>query len=555
MSSYNLKSLRLPKLTGNILSIFANLIETPFGKLLLLNSLLENGGIPKIRALNVKDVPTFYPLVKPSSDNELPFELTEPIKSEWALPYPTALDYAQKYAKVEITPLEVAEQVIRNIKSSEQGEEPLRTFVALNRDDLFSQAEASSRRIKEGKRLSPIDGVPVAIKDEIDMLPFPTTVGTAFLGKQPAKEDSTVAARLRAAGALLVGKTNMHEIGIAPNGMNVHHGTVRNPFDRSNDTGGSSSGSAAAVSAGIVPIAIGADGGGSIRIPATLCGVVGLKPTFGRVSEFGAAPLCWSVAHLGPLTSSVYDAALVYSIIAGPDPKDPNSLVQPLVTLKGWNKPDLEGLRFGIYPEWNEHSDTDVVLVFKEMLSKLEKRGAKIFEIEIPELDEMRISHAITILSEMAMCMREYKAQRKEMAEAVRLSLVLGEEMSSNDYLQAQRYRTRAMAAFDQLFTKVDVILSPGTAKSAQPFPLVNPSQGWSDLSIDTEYMRYVYAGNLTGLPAISFPAGYDSRGMPVGMQAMAKHWQEHILFRVAYNAEQVMERRAPANFYPSLLM
>lgn len=555
MSSYNLKSLRLPKLTGNILSIFANLIETPFGKLLLLNSLLENGGIPKIRALNVKDVPTFYPLVKPSSDNELPFELTEPIKSEWALPYPTALDYAQKYAKAEITPLEVAEQVIRNIKSSEQGEEPLRTFVALNRDDLFSQAEASSRRIKEGKRLSPIDGVPVAIKDEIDMLPFPTTVGTAFLGKQPAKEDSTVAARLRAAGALLVGKTNMHEIGIAPNGMNVHHGTVRNPFDRSNDTGGSSSGSAAAVSAGIVPIAIGADGGGSIRIPATLCGVVGLKPTFGRVSEFGAAPLCWSVAHLGPLTSSVYDAALVYSIIAGPDPKDPNSLVQPLVTLKGWNKPDLEGLRFGIYPEWNEHSDTDVVLVFKEMLSKLEKRGAKIFEIEIPELDEMRISHAITILSEMAMCMREYKAQRKEMAEAVRLSLVLGEEMSSNDYLQAQRYRTRAMAAFDQLFTKVDVILSPGTAKSAQPFPLVNPSQGWSDLSIDTEYMRYVYAGNLTGLPAISFPAGYDSRGMPVGMQAMAKHWQEHILFRVAYNAEQVMERRAPANFYPSLLM
>lgn len=555
MSSYNLKSLRLPKLTGNILSIFANLIETPFGKLLLLNSLLENGGIPKIRALNVKDVPTFYPLVKPSSDNEPPFELTEPIKSEWALPYPTALDYAQKYAKAEITPLEVAEQVIRNIKSSEQGEEPLRTFVALNRDVLFSQAEASSRRIKEGKRLSPIDGVPVAIKDEIDMLPFPTTVGTAFLGKQPAKEDSTVAARLRAAGALLVGKTNMHEIGIAPNGMNVHHGTVRNPFDRSNDTGGSSSGSAAAVSAGIVPIAIGADGGGSIRIPATLCGVVGLKPTFGRVSEFGAAPLCWSVAHLGPLTSSVYDAALVYSIIAGPDPKDPNSLVQPLVTLKGWNKPDLEGLRFGIYPEWNEHSDTDVVLVFKEMLSKLEKRGAKIFEIEIPELDEMRISHAITILSEMAMCMREYKAQRKEMAEAVRLSLVLGEEMSSNDYLQAQRYRTRAMAAFDQLFTKVDVILSPGTAKSAQPFPLVNPSQGWSDLSIDTEYMRYVYAGNLTGLPAISFPAGYDSRGMPVGMQAMAKHWQEHILFRVAYNAEQVMERRAPANFYPSLLM
>ncbi len=555
MSSYNLESLKLPKLTGSMLSIFANLIETPFGKLLLLNSLLDNGGIPKLRALNVDEMPTFYPLVKPTAENEHIVGMNVPTTSEWNLPYPTALDYSIKYQNGETTPIEVAEQVLRNIKSSEQGEQPLRIFIALNRDDLFSQADAANQRIKEGRRLSPLDGVPVAMKDEIDMLPYPTTVGTSFLGKEPAIEDSTVAARLRAAGALLVGKTNMHEIGIAPNGMNVHHGTVRNPFDRTCDTGGSSSGSAVAVSAGIVPLAIGADGGGSIRIPATLCGVVGLKPTFGRVSEFGAAPLCWSVAHLGPLAASVYDAALVYSIIAGPDPRDPNSLVQPSVTLKGWNIPDLSGLRFGIYPEWNEHADPDVVLVFKEMLSKLEQRGATFVEIEIPELDEIRISHAITILSEMAMCMRVYKPQRKEMAEAVRLSLVLGEEMSSNDYLQAQRYRTRALASFERIFTEVDVILSPGTAKPAQAFPLANPTQGWSDLSIDTEYMRYVYTGNLTGLPAISFPAGYDSRGLPVGMQAMSKHWQEHLLLRVAYNAEQELERRAPANFYPSLFM
>ncbi len=555
MSSYNLESLKLPKLTGSMLSIFANLIETPFGKLLLLNSLLDNGGIPKLRALNVDEMPTFYPLVKPTAENEHIVGMNVPTTSEWNLPYPTALDYSTKYQNGETTPIEVAEQVLRNIKSSEQGEQPLRIFIALNRDDLFSQADAANQRIKEGRRLSPLDGVPVAMKDEIDMLPYPTTVGTSFLGKEPAIEDSTVAARLRAAGALLVGKTNMHEIGIAPNGMNVHHGTVRNPFDRTCDTGGSSSGSAVAVSAGIVPLAIGADGGGSIRIPATLCGVVGLKPTFGRVSEFGAAPLCWSVAHLGPLAASVYDAALVYSIIAGPDPRDPNSLVQPSVTLKGWNIPDLSGLRFGIYPEWNEHADPDVVLVFKEMLSKLEQRGATFVEIEIPELDEIRISHAITILSEMAMCMRVYKPQRKEMAEAVRLSLVLGEEMSSNDYLQAQRYRTRALASFERIFTEVDVILSPGTAKPAQAFPLANPTQGWSDLSIDTEYMRYVYTGNLTGLPAISFPAGYDSRGLPVGMQAMSKHWQEHLLLRVAYNAEQELERRAPANFYPSLFM
>jgi Asp-tRNA(Asn)/Glu-tRNA(Gln) amidotransferase A subunit family amidase len=555
MPSYNLKSLKLPKLTGNMLSVFANLVETRFGQMLLLNSLLENGGIPKLRALNVDEPPTFYPALRPASDHPISVDISEPVPGDWHSPYPSSLDYSLKYQQGEISPVEIAEQLLRNIKSSEEGEQPMRIFIALDRDDLIGQAQKVEERIKTGKRICPIDGVPVAIKDEIDMLPYPTTVGTAFLGKQSANEDSTVVARLRAAGALLVGKTNMHEIGIAPNGMNVHHGTVRNPFDLNCDPGGSSSGSAAAVSAGLVPIALGADGGGSIRIPASLCGVVGLKPTFGRVSEFGAAPLCWSVAHLGPLTACVYDAALTYSIIAGPDLKDPNSLIQPPVTLNGWNTPDLEGIRFGVYPEWNEHADQDVVFVFNDMLNELVKRGATLSEIEIPELDEIRIAHAVTILSEMAMCMRVYKSQRKEMAEAVRLSLVLGEVMTSSDYIQAQRYRTRAMAAFDTVFQEIDVILTPGTAKTAQPFPLADPSAGWSDLSIDTEYMRYVYPGNLTGLPAISFPAGYDTRGLPVGMQAISRHWQEHLLFRVAYNAEQLMERRIPTNFYPSLIM
>jgi len=553
MGSYQLKTLNLPRLTGNVLSIFTNLLETSLGKKLLLNTLLENGGIPKLRTLNLSEAPTFYPLVAPDSASTEVEDLIEPEKPDWKLPYPTSLDYSQKYQKNETTPVEVAEHVLRNIRSSEQGEKPIRAFIALNREDLFRQAEAAVQRRKSGNRLSPLDGVPVAVKDEVDMTPYPTTVGTSFLGKQPALADSTVVARLRAAGALLVGKTNMHEIGIAPNGMNVHHGTVRNPYNLDCDPGGSSSGSAAAVSAGLVPVAIGADGGGSIRIPAALCGVVGLKPTFGRVSEFGAAPLTWSMAHLGPIGASVYDVALVYSIVAGPDLKDPNSLIQPPVNLRDWNRPDLDGLRLGVYPEWNEHADPDVVLAFKEMLSKFEKRGGEIVEIEIPELDEMRIAHAVTILSEMAMCMRAYKTQRNEMADAVRLSLVLGEEMNAVDYLQANRIRTRAMRIINDIFSTVDVVLSPATAKSAQPFPVQNPTLGWSDLSIDTEYMRFIFPGNLTGIPSIVFPAGYDSHGLPVGVQAMAKHWQEHLLLRVAYNAEQELERTTPLNFFPSL--
>ena len=170
-------------------------------------------------------------------------------------------------------------------------------MIAVNRDDVMKQAREATQRIKAGKPLSIFDGVPVAVKDELDMVPYPTTVGTSFLGKSPAKEDATVVARMRAAGALLVGKTNMHEIGINVTGLNPHHGTTRNPYNTDHFTGGSSSGSATAVAAGLVPVAIGADGGGSIRIPASFCGVFGLKPTFGRVSEHGAAPLCWSVAH------------------------------------------------------------------------------------------------------------------------------------------------------------------------------------------------------------------------------------------------------------------
>jgi Asp-tRNA(Asn)/Glu-tRNA(Gln) amidotransferase A subunit family amidase len=159
--------------------------------------------------------------------------------------------------------------------------------------------------------LGPLDGVPIAVKDELDQVPYATTAGTRFLGREPASSDATVVARLRSAGALLVGKTNMHEVGLGITGVNPHHGTSRNPYDPARITGGSSSGSAAAVAAGLCPIAVSADAGGSIRIPAALCGVVGLKPTFGRMSERGAAALCWSLAHIGVIGASSADVALV----------------------------------------------------------------------------------------------------------------------------------------------------------------------------------------------------------------------------------------------------
>jgi len=278
--------------------------------------------------------------------------------------------------------------------------------------------------------------------------------------------------------------------------------------------------------------------------------VVGLKATFGRVSEFGAAPIDWSVAHLGPLAASVEDAALAYSIIAGPDPREPNSCVQPSVTLTGWNQPDLHKVRLGIYRDWFEHAAPGVVQVCNVMIEQLKSAGAEVCEITIPELDEMRVAHVVTILSEIATGMKPYRNNRKQQGAAVRLSLVLGDVFTAIDYLQAQRLRTRALAIFREVFRKVDVIITPATALAAQPIPAGGLSDGWSDLGTDTEMMRYVFPGNLTGLPAIAFPAGYNEQGLPVGMQAMGRHWEEHLLLKVAYTAEQSLKRQIPGRFY-----
>ena len=551
MSVYELHALNLPKLTGFGLQAFTAAVENPLTRQLLLGSLVENGGIPKLRRRVLDEAPLFTPLVQPQTnlkDEPVPFQPGPPPES---FPFRTARDYTAAYRSGALSPLEVAVKVLAAIEASEQGDVPLRTFIAIQRENVLSQARAATARYAAGAPLGPLDGVPVAVKDEVDMLPYATTVGTRFLGQQPAARDATVVARLRAAGALLVGKTNMHEIGINPNGANANHGTVRNPYNDQCDSGGSSSGSSAAVAAGLVPLAVGADGGGSIRIPAALCGIVGLKPTFGRLSESGAAPLCWTVAHLGPLAASVEDTALGYALMAGPDPLEPNSMHQPPVTLAGWNQADLHGLRLGIYPDWFNHASTDMVQACSAMLAQFKAAGAEVHEITIPELDEMRIAHAITILSEMAICMKVYQQQRQQHGAAVRLSLVLGDTFTSSDYLQAQRMRARAMSIFNEVYTKVDVIMSPATALAAQPIPAGGAKAGWSDLGTDTEMMRFVFPGNLLGHPAISFPVGYDGRGLPLGMQAMGRHWQEHVLLRLAYTAEKTVQRHIPQRYYP----
>ena len=558
--TYNLTSLDLPKLNGRTLRLFASTLDKGPIRGPLVNQLLKQGGIPSLRELRFPDPPTFYPLAieEAVAHQDAPPVNMAGLESQLLAmpnrePLPSAADYARAYRDGTSDPEIVAERVLAAIADSDDDPRPLRAFRATNRDDLMAQARASAERLRAGRPLGLLDGVPIAVKDEVDQVPYGTTVGTSFLGRTPAAEDATVVARLRAAGALLIGKTNMHEIGINPDGFNQHHGIIRNPYSLDCHAGGSSNGSAAAVAAGLCPIAIGADGGGSIRIPAALTGMVGLKATFGRVSEHGAAPLTWSMGHLGPITATVGDAAVAYAVIAGPDRRDPNSLHQPPVRLDGWDQTDLRGVRLGIYRAWFEHAEAAIVRDCEQVTRQLVEMGATLHEIEIPELNEMRLAQVVTILAEMAANMTLHEEHWAELSPSTRINLTLGRATTSADYLQAQRVRTRALGHFRRAFQTVDVILTPTTAITAPIVPDNCEDDGWSDLSAVTELMRFAMPGNLTGLPAIAFPVGYDSRGLPTSMQAMARPWEEHLLLRVAFAAEQVTPRRRPPVFYELL--
>ena len=236
----------------------------------------------------------------------------------------------------------------------------------------------------------------------------------------------------------------MYEIGIDTSGFNAHHGTPTNPYAPGHYPGGSSSGSAASVAAGFCPISVGADGGGSIRIPASLCGIVGLKATWSRISELGAFPLCASVGHVGPLGATVRDVALAYAIMAGPEAADYDSLYQPAVHLTGFGNDDLQHLRIGFYRPWVEHASPEVTRSVWDALDVLRERGAKIVEVTMPELDNARIAQAISILSEMASSMERYDAEhRRDYGLGVRINLALARALTARDYVQAQRMRTR----------------------------------------------------------------------------------------------------------------
>jgi len=566
--AYDVQPVKAPRLAGLALRLFTRLTERPLIGRPIRAHLKAQVGLPRLRSVAVHgEVPSDLQLRRRLEDvAATPLEADHPVRvsNEAAsfrggphaegFQFTTIADYALAFREGQATPLDVAQRVLDATRASEAGDPPMRIFIAQDQEDLLAQASAATERHKRGVPISGFDGVPVAVKDEVDMTPYATTVGTQFLGRVPAADDATVVARLRRAGALLIGKVNMHELGLGVTGINPHHGAARNPYDPAHVTGGSSSGSAAAVAVGLCPVAIGADGGGSIRIPASLCGVVGLKPTFGRISEHGAAPLCWSVAHLGPIAATARDAAAAYALMAGPDPADAHTARQPAVHLGGFDRENLQGVHLGIYRPWFEHADDAVVTECQEAVRRLQAAGATLVEVEIPDLDLVRLAHLVIIATEMAAARLGDRASvRSQYGYDVRLNFALAGDITAAEYIQARRLRARLWRQVEDVLDTVDAILTPSTGCTAPPIRPDALESGESNLPLLDKIMRFAPLPNLTGHPAVTFPVGYDSHRLPIGLQAIGRAWQEALLLTIARMAEGGFVRQAPARHFPLL--
>ncbi|KAJ8769204.1 hypothetical protein K2173_000979 [Erythroxylum novogranatense] len=470
------------------------------------------------------------------------------------------MDYHTSYSSGETTPSTVAERLITAIKESSSPPLDMNFFIDSNSKDILRQAAESTSRYQKGKPISALDGVPVAVKDEIDCTPYPTTGGTKWLHRiRPCKADACCIKRLKQCGAIIIGKTNMHELGAGISGINPHYGVARNPYDSGKITGGSSSGSAAAVAAGLCPVALGVDGGGSVRLPAALCGVVGFKPTFGRIPHSGVLPLNWTIGMIGILAGSIEDAFIVYAAINGQMSSDENPILQPklyLPLLKSINR--ISGIRLARYGEWFNDCRDDIRICCADALDQLRQNyGWQIVEVTIPDIEAMRLAHYVTIASECTTSLDPYmeKIDKSESGWDVRLGLRVYGSMSAKAYVQAQKFRNRQMQLHKKIFERADVIVTPTTGVTA--YPIFNDALDTGELDYinGAALVRFQIAGNFLGLPAVTVPVGYDKTGMPIGLQFIGRPWSEPTLIHLAYamQALRISGFRKPQVYYDLL--
>ena len=454
----------------------------------------------------------------------------------------TALSIAEAGEQIRrraLSPVELTRAYLDRIQSRNA---ELRCYLTVLAEQALAAAAAADREIGSGRYRGPLHGIPIALKDLVMTRGIRTTCGSRILKDWVPETDATVVVRLAAAGAVLLGKLNMHEFAYGPTGVNPHDGTAANPWGRDRMPGGSSSGSGVAVAAGLCAGALGTDTGGSIRIPASLCGIVGLKPTYGRVSRAGVVPLAWSLDHVGPMTRTVTDAALLLQALAGHDPADPSTAAVPVPDYRRGLDGDPRTLRVGLVRElFFERLDPEVRAAVESAARALAGLGVHVEEVRLP-----RIHHAgpatFAIITAESMAYHEpyLKTRASEYGADVRARLLTGQFVLATQYLKAQRARQVLRAEVDGVLARVDALLLPTT-------PIPAPRLDEREVAVDgvtddvrgwlTRCTRPI---NLTGHPALSVPCGLTTGGLPIGLQLVGRQFDEATVLRLGHAYEAV---------------
>ncbi len=433
----------------------------------------------------------------------------------------------------EFAPIDLTNAVLERI---DRLNPRLNCYLNVYRDAALEQAREKTNRWHNNKKaLTALFGIPMGLKDLFAIRNLPLRAGSLVWQNNIPKEDAFVVQKLRRAGAIFIGHQNMHEIALGVTTVNPHYGACHNPWNLERISGGSSGGSAVAVASSLCLGALGTDTGGSIRIPAGLCGVVGFKPTFGRVSVRGVLPLSWNLDHVGPLAKCVEDAAILYHVIAGYDDHDPYSAPKSIKKTFHPALDSLQGVKIALVSDdFFTDADPEVIQAVRNAAAAFEKLGAIVEECAFPDgLLAAQTNSQMVISDAAALYEQDLNAHPELFGEDILQRLRNGVMVTSSQYVHARHTQTILRKKFNDFFRNYDILLTPTTPITA---PLI---QGENALERAKTLTRFTAPFNLSGLPALTMPCGFDSQGLPIGLQLVTRAWNEEKLLQVAYIYEQ----------------